>query len=174
MKMLTEPLWSPLQILVSCRVGWPRRHCYPELQTIRLAILLLKNVQIAILHCLCCLLRNSLFVCTTGCYSKSNVCIGWHLLWLPFGRCETQAEWPTVMQKYLSLVLYPLPWTVLKKKSGKNWPVCVSVMSCLRVTQWNSGAQTSAVTILIFLVNSKMNNTLTLLVTYNSTDTAVA
>lgn len=112
MKMLTEPLWSPLQILVSCRVGWPRRHCYPELQTIRLAILLLKNVQIAILHCLCCLLRNSLFVCTTGCYSKSNVCIGWHLLWLPFGRCETQAEWPTVMQKYLSLVLYPLPWTV--------------------------------------------------------------
>lgn len=35
--------------------------------------------------------------------------IEWHLLWLPLDRCETQAEWPKIMQKYLSLyfILFP-------------------------------------------------------------------
>lgn len=40
-----------------------------------------------------------------------------HLLWLPFDRCETPAEWPKIIQKYLSSVLHPLPWTVLKIES---------------------------------------------------------
>lgn len=35
--------------------------------------------------------------------------IEWHLLWLPVDRRETQAEWPKIMQKYLSLyfILFP-------------------------------------------------------------------